>query len=226
MLDVGDGLGLVGLGLDRLVALDRIRNGAAEGPGTEVGTGVGLFAVGPEQGQSVTGREVGRVLEGGQVPPHPGGDDDRGGQHTESQEAELPAERGRAGGQGGRQQEEGDEEYELGPDQDLGAAGQAEKDGADPGGAAPEADDGQQDESHDQHVRRLRHQDAVGEPHVGVAGGQKSGGESDPGPGQSPAQQTDAQDDPGPQDGHGHPLRGGPGVEAEEPERTGPARGR
>jgi hypothetical protein len=219
MLDVGDRLRLVGLGLDRLVAPDMVRNGTAERPGTEVGTGVGLFAVGPEQSQSVAGREVGRVLECGQVPPHPGGHDEQRSEHAQAQEDELPTERGRAGGQGGRNQEEGDEEYELGPDEGLGTAGHAEKDGAHPGGPSPQPDDGQEDESHEQHVRRLRHQDAVGEPHVGVAGGQKCGGESDPGSGQSPAQKTDAEDDPGPQDGHRHPLGRGPGVEAEQPGR-------
>lgn len=187
MSDVGDRRVLIGVGLDRLVAVGRHRYGTPEGPRTQRRTVVGVLAVGAEKSESVTGRDVSRVLEGGQVPPHPRRQDEGGGQHAEAEESELPAERRRARRQGGGDQEERDEEDQFGPHQGFSPAGRTEQDDAHHRGPPPEPHDGQQDEGHPEHRRCLRHQDPVGDPEVGIARRQERGGESDPRPGQGPA---------------------------------------
>jgi hypothetical protein len=192
-------------------------DGATEGPGAEVGPVVTLLAVGPEESQSVAGGDVGGVVEGGQVASHPGGQNGGGGQYAHADQAEFAGNGSGAGGQGGGDEQERDEEDQLGPHQGFGPAGRAEQDDAHEGGALPQADDGQQDEDHPEHGRCLRHQDAVGDPEVRIGAGQEGGHQADPGTGQSPTEEPHAQHHARPQDGHGHALRRGAGVEAEDP---------
>ena len=97
-------------------------------PQTEYRPAVGLGAVRPQQSQAVAGRDIRRVLEGGQIAPDPGGQNERRRHHSDAEQKESPSQRDPTGDQGGGDQQAGHEQDQLGPHQSFDPAGKAEQD--------------------------------------------------------------------------------------------------